>query len=59
MISDRRTIWRLGLGNSSAMHDLPGTVSTMRTETSDSARDRSFARLTTWLPLTPVAGSIS
>jgi hypothetical protein len=28
-------------------------------ETSDSARARSFDRLTIWLPLTPVAGSIS
>ena len=41
------------------MHDLPGMVSTTRIETTDSARARSFARLTIWLPLTPAAGSIS
>src|SRR5690606_4356536 len=39
MISDRRTICRFGLGSSSAMQDLPGTVSTTRIDTSDSARE--------------------
>jgi hypothetical protein len=41
------------------MHDLPGMVSTTRIETTDSARARSFTRLTIWLPLTPTAGSTS
>ena len=57
--STRRTIWRLGLGSSRPMHDLPGMVSTTRMLTTDSARARSFTRLTIWLPLTPTAGSIS
>ncbi len=34
-------------------------VSTTRIDTSDSARARSLARLTIWLPFTPTAGSIS
>ncbi len=59
MISDSLTICRLGLGSSSAMHDLPGTVSTTRIDTMASARARSRARLTIWAPLTPTAGSIS
>ena len=41
------------------MHDLPGMVSTTRIDTTDSARARSFTRFTIWLPLTPIAGSIS
>ena len=41
------------------MHDLPGIVSTTRIETTDSARARSFTRLTICAPLTPTAGSIS
>ena len=41
------------------MHDLPGTVSTTRMLTTDSARARSFIRLTICAPLTPIAGSIS
>jgi len=59
MISSRRTICRLGFGSSSAIDDLPGTVSTTRTETSDSERARSLARLRIWAPFTPTAGSIS
>ncbi len=58
-ISDRRTVWRLGLGISRPMQDLPGMVSTTRTLTTESARARSLARFTIWLPFTPVAGSIS
>src|SRR5687767_5218961 len=58
-IWDRRTVWRLGLGISSPMHDLLGMVSTTRMLTTDRARARSFTRLTIWLPLTPTAGSIS
>jgi len=41
------------------MHDLPGIVSTTRIDCTDSARARSFTRLTIWLPFTPTAGSIS
>jgi hypothetical protein len=41
------------------MHDFPGTISTTRIDTSDSARARSLARLTICDPFTPVAGSIS
>ncbi len=41
------------------MYDLPGIVSTTRMETTESARARSFIRLTIWAPLTPTAGSIS
>ena len=41
------------------MHDLPGMVSTTRMLTTDSARARSFIRLTICAPLTPTAGSIS
>ena len=59
MISERRTTWRLGFGSSSAMHDLPGTVSTTRIEIIDRARAMSLARLTICAPLTPTAGSIS
>jgi len=58
-ISTSFTIWRFGLGSSSPMHDLPGIVSTTRIETTDSARARSFIRLTICAPLTPTAGSIS
>ena len=59
MISDRRTVWRLGLGSSTAMHDLPGTVSTTRIDASDKERATSLARLTICEPFTPTAGSIS
>ena len=48
-----------GFGSSSPMHDLPGIVSTTRMLTTDSARARSFIRLTICAPLTPTAGSIS
>jgi hypothetical protein len=41
------------------MQDLPGMVSTTRIDTTESARARSFTRLTIWLPLTPTAGSTS
>ncbi len=58
-ISDRRTTWRFGLGNSNAMYALPGIVSTRRMLTTDNARARSFTRLVIWLPFTPTAGSIS
>ena len=58
-ISDSRTVWRLALGNSSPMTFLPGMVSTTRSDVSESARARSLPKLTIWLPLTPVAGSIS
>ncbi len=57
--STSRTSCRRGLGSSRPMHDLPGMVSTTRMLTTDSARARSFIRLTIWLPLTPIAGSIS
>ena len=57
--STNRTSWRRGFGSSSPMQDLPGIVSTTRILTTDSARARSFMRLTIWLPLTPTAGSIS
>ena len=58
-ISISLTIWRRELGSSSAMHDLPGMVSTTRIDTTDSARARSFMRLTICAPFTPTAGSIS
>ena len=58
-ISTRRTICRFGFGSSSAMQDLPGIVSTTRMLTTDSARARSFTRLTICAPFTPTAGSIS
>ena len=45
--------------SSSAMQDLPGTVSTTRIATSANARARSRARLTICAPFTPTAGSIS
>ena len=58
-ISDRRMIWRLGLGSSSPMQFLPGIVSTTRILTTDSARAKSLVRFRIWLPFTPTAGSIS
>ena len=59
MTSDRRMVWRLGLGNSSAMQFLPGMVSITRIDTKESERAKSLARLTICEPFTPVAGSIS
>ena len=59
MISESRTVCRLALGNSNAMHDLPGTVSTTRIDTIANARARSLAKFTICAPLTPTAGSIS
>ncbi len=58
-ISERNTIWRLGLGISKPMQVLPGMVSTTRTLTTDKARAKSFTRLVIWLPFTPAAGSNS
>ncbi len=52
-------VWRLALGNSSAMKFLPGIVSTTRIDTRLSERARSLASPTICDPLTPVAGSIS
>ncbi len=58
-ISESRTTCRSGLGTSKPMQALPGMVSTTRMLTTDSARARSFTKLTIWLPFTPTAGSIS